>query len=611
LEDCRYPHVPSRRFGRVGRLLLALATDPTCPRLGAVAASGNGVAGRWPADHGRRGNRDGRPDDDGQFNYTDYERSALQLLRLGLTASFRPIDRIALVTELRAEGDTNGGPWTALPFAAYVRIRPWKDRPFDIQAGRIPPVFGAAGRRIYSNDNVLIGYPLAWQYLTVLRTDAVPSSADELIYARSAGWRPWYSVGTPGYAHGVPLTTAFRYDTGVEARVGAEHQRVSFAAAVTAGTLSSPGARTTNGGPQFSTRLALRPATGLIVAASFADGRFLAEHIAIPLPASGSGYGYTTAPLTAGRYHQQTWGADGEYSLGHFLVRAELVTARWRLPAIGATPIDEPLRSTAFSVEGRYRLFPGVTAAARIDHQSFNMLRGSHEELPWDAPVTRVEGGVAWSGHAKSHRPGIGAAQRSVARRGSLVHATRAAGDGVVLDRVRTTVVLTGVAAMAVLPVAGPAQTRGVSIRGRVELQRPAALSERRPSAGDLGDGPVREVAERRRAVVYFETAPKGAFEDREGSRVAMDQRHETFVPHLLAITGGDDRGFPEQRTDVSQRVLAVEGQAFRPGSVCRRALESDPIRSSGDRARLLRHPFAYERLHPGVQPPLLQRRRR
>jgi plastocyanin len=97
---------------------------------------------------------------------------------------------------------------------------------------------------------------------------------------------------------------------------------------------------------------------------------------------------------------------------------------------------------------------------------------------------------------------------------------------------------------LAALPVAGPAQTRGVTIRGRVELQRPVA-SERRPSAGDLGDGPVREAAERRRAVVYFETAPKGAFEDRDSGRVAMDQRHETFVPHLLAITVGTTVDFP------------------------------------------------------------------
>jgi hypothetical protein len=390
---------PCRRSGRVGRLALAMAL--VCP----VVASAQLLPQETVSLADGRLTLGGdvtatvAPDDDGQFNYTDYERSALQLLRLGVTASFRPVERIALVTELRAEGDTNGGPWTALPFAAYVRVRPWKDRPFDIQAGRIPPVFGVAGRRIYANDNVLIGYPLAWQYLTVLRSDAVPSSADELIAARAAGWRPWYSVGTPGYARGVPLITAFRYDTGVQARVGGEQQRVSVAAAVTAGTLSSPGARSANGGPQFSTRLAVRPTMGLILGGSFADGRFFADNLAVPLPATATDGGYTSATTSSpsGRYHQQTWGADAEYSLGHFLARAELVTARWRLPAIGASPIDEALRSTGVSVEGRYRLAPGITAAARVDRLTFSQLRGSHLELPWDAPVTRVEGGVAWS----------------------------------------------------------------------------------------------------------------------------------------------------------------------------------------------------------------------
>ena len=50
---------------------------------------------------------------------------------------------------------------------------------------------------------------------------------------------------------------------------------------------------------------------------------------------------------------------------------------------------------------------------------------------------------------------------------------------------------------------------------------------------------------EHRRAVVYFETAPRGAFEDREGARVTLDQRSETFVPHLLAITAGTTVDFP------------------------------------------------------------------
>jgi hypothetical protein len=356
------------------------------------------------------------PDDDGQFNYTDYERSALQLLRLGVTASFRPFSRLSFVTELRAEGDTAGGDWTALASAAYVRVRPWKDRAIDIQAGRIPPVFGAAGRRLYASDNVLIGYPLAWQYLTVLRTDAVPANADQLIGARGAGWRPWYSVGTPGYARGVPLTTAFRYDTGVEARFGHEQHPVSWAVALTAGTLSSPGARESNGGPQVSTRLAVKPAVGLVLGASFADGRFLAEHLEFPdRVASPAGYDYDGA-VDGGRFHQQTWGADAEYSAGYFLARAEFVTAGWRLPVMGTPAIADRLRATGIMVEGRYRLMPGLTTAVRVDRLDFSDIQGTYQRGPWDAPVTRVEGGLAWN------------VTRNVILRGSVQRNTRARG---------------------------------------------------------------------------------------------------------------------------------------------------------------------------------------
>ena len=106
------------------------------------------------------------------------------------------------------------------------------------------------------------------------------------------------------------------------------------------------------------------------------------------------------------------------------------------------------------------------------------------------------------------------------------------------------TVTLTVALLGASLPAQGPTP-RGVTIRGRVELPRAHLQTERRPTSGDLGEGPVREVVQRRRAVVYFETAPKGAFEDRDGGRVSMDQRSETFVPHLLAVTVGTTVDFP------------------------------------------------------------------
>jgi hypothetical protein len=229
----------------------------------------------------------------------------------------------------------------------------------------------------------------------------VPSNAEELIRARNGAGKPWYSLGTQGYAAGVPLATAFRYDTGVQVRIGGEHQRVSWASAVTAGTISSPGARSENGGPQFSTRLALRPATGLLVGVSFADGRFFADDIASSMygPAGSSGYSYTrpAAATDSGRHHQTSWGADAEYSIGHFLARAELVTARWRLPVVDPASIREPLTSAGLAIEGRYRVWPGITLGARFDHLGFGKIGSQYGRQTWDAPVTRVEGGVAWA----------------------------------------------------------------------------------------------------------------------------------------------------------------------------------------------------------------------
>ena len=38
---------------------------------------------------------------------------------------------------------------------------------------------------------------------------------------------------------------------------------------------------------------------------------------------------------------------------------------------------------------------------------------------------------------------------------------------------------------------------------------------------------------------MYLEVAPTGAFEGGEGERVLLDQKNQSFVPHLLAVTAG------------------------------------------------------------------------
>jgi len=88
------------------------------------------------------------------------------------------------------------------------------------------------------------------------------------------------------------------------------------------------------------------------------------------------------------------------------------------------------------------------------------------------------------------------------------------------------------------------AQTPMGIIRGRVEVPRTTHV-ERRPNVNDLGMHPGQDPQDLRRPVVYLESAPALAFPDSEPQRATMDQRNETFVPHVLAITVGTTVDFP------------------------------------------------------------------
>jgi hypothetical protein len=67
------------------------------------------------------------------------------------------------------------------------------------------------------------------------------------------------------------------------------------------------------------------------------------------------------------------------------------------VPSLGAPVIDTPLRAFSTSVEGRYKLRPGLYVAARLDHLGFNDIVGSSGPQSWEAPVTRVEVGGGYS----------------------------------------------------------------------------------------------------------------------------------------------------------------------------------------------------------------------
>jgi hypothetical protein len=193
------------------------------------------------------------PDDPGFFNYTSYEFSALRNLRLSASTEIRATDRVQVLGEVRLD---QGRVLEA--YGLFVRLRPWPARRFDIQAGRVPPTFGAMSRTAYGSSNLLIGQPLAYQYLTSIRPDALPGTPDDLLRMRASrlaveisGWqqRRW---------PGLPLVNTSRWDTGVQLHGIAG--MLEWTGALTAGSLSDPRFHDNNSGRQLAGRAVLRPA---------------------------------------------------------------------------------------------------------------------------------------------------------------------------------------------------------------------------------------------------------------------------------------------------------------------------------------------------------------
>jgi hypothetical protein len=350
--------------------------------------------------------------DRGYFNSLDYYHDALNLVRFGLSLEFKANERISVLgqvidqTALRSDSndsdawssDTTAPPWDPFetnrhivrPYALFVRVRPLLDKPITVQAGRIPPVFGAYANQDYGAAQPLISLPLAYHYPTTLRADSVVRSSVGLARWRGGGWRVRYRTGADTWGQGVPLVSAQRWDTGVQVKVG-DAGPIEVSGALTNGTLSSPQFEDDNGGKQISGRVALRPATGLVLGVSGAQGDFLSDDLIATLPAEAADRSY----------RQRALGVDAEYSRGYWLVKSETIFTSWRMPALDAPLLDEPLRAWSTFVEGRYRLTPRIYVAARGEHLGFSKIQAgaeyNNQRVTWDAAVTRAEIGVGYS----------------------------------------------------------------------------------------------------------------------------------------------------------------------------------------------------------------------
>ena len=178
----------------------------------------------------------------------------------------------------------------------------------------------------------------------------------------------------------MPLITAFRWDTGVQVRVGPES--INASAAVTNGTTSDPRTRDNNGGKQIAGRLQWRPSAALAIGGSAARGAYVADAAL----ASATMIGGTS------RSKQHALGLDAEYSRDHWMVSGELIWNRWQVPTLSrAARRDERVRRRALQ-DFAWHVRGGPNRSPRLQQARVS----SFGTGTWDAPVTRLETGAGY-----------------------------------------------------------------------------------------------------------------------------------------------------------------------------------------------------------------------
>ena len=449
----------------------------------------------------------------------------------------------------------------------------------------MPPTFGAFARRTYASDNPLIGYPLAYQYLTSLRPDAHPGErrrAARQARPRLAGRS--YSLGNPAFEQGVPLVSAFRWDTGVQAHAtvgiverdrvgdrrhalepalhrrqprpaarrtrrasarcaGADPRRVGRARAVRQpgggtrarlATVTTASSRRPRGAATPSTRAAtICSASRRSSAAGAADRDGAADQLALQAPLS--------ALVDLGRGPLQDCGPD-------FYVAGALRSSglqrsdrRGRDAAVGRTGhadrdrrrLLDPAQSAAegFVPARRPRRRPAAQGRAHVRRATGVLVLG------WQMTSTRTR-----------KRTRSGTSERRRSPRASRLLLRVRCDPGVRLS-----------------PAPRRGRAPGSDPRPRRDRGAAAAPVERRPGVAELGT-PAGTRSSRiccARSCIWSRRRAAPSKRASAGHAV-MDQRNETFVPHVLAITTGTTVDFPEHRQHLPQRVFALEDQAVR-----------------------------------------------
>lgn len=264
-----------------------------------------------------------------------------------------------------------------------LRLATWTATPVVLQVGKFATIVGNWATRHTSWSNPFINAPLPYEYLTgIWDTKAIDTSGLLLLWSHvRPGQRQ--AVTDVEKTLRVPIVWGPAYSSGVS--VAGEVGLFNYAAEVKLGSLSSrpeawQHAWEQRHHPTAAVRFGYRPSPTWNFGVSASSGAYLREFAEETLPAGTS----------RGDYRQTVFAADAMFAWRHWQLWSEVYVSRFEIPLVGDAD------TTAYYVEGKYRISPRVSAALRWGQQFFGTIQHRRNPTRWGFEVWQIDAAPAF-----------------------------------------------------------------------------------------------------------------------------------------------------------------------------------------------------------------------
>ena len=267
-----------------------------------------------------------------------------------------------------------------------VRVTPWDDGRFNLQAGKFATVAGNWVKRRHSWDNPFITAPLPYENLTGVSDSEAPSGTAALL---STGHVPYEGMSNfvNGYSNKslrVPVVWGPSYASGVS--VAGEFGKFDYAAEIKNASLSSrpeywDATERNFANPTLTARFGFRPNEMWNLGFSASSGGYLVSEAAPTLPPGRS----------IGDYREQVLAQDASFEWHHIQLWAEIYEAQFQVPNVGNAD------TVVYYLEAKYKVTPQLFAALRWNQQLFGtVLDDDGDSVRWGNDLWRVDAALGY-----------------------------------------------------------------------------------------------------------------------------------------------------------------------------------------------------------------------